>query len=347
MKEDKVVQQEGLKIKPPRGAWRDLVLNFSTFGFYTSFWFYSTTRDINRISDKNLNPFMWFFAPLIVLAQFFAFPAFFRILRETELSVSVKGWQSWSDYLWIMLVISANIFAVLMDYIELGFSLFFVVLFIASLLLAKLQQRMNTLKENTELAHNKLYWGFSIPEWIALPLTLPFIIFCVWILSISPYLNELQSLDINDVVMDETGKYQLEIKGEGWIQSEIGRFSDGSAVFEVAGPGGFTHFILFKNGSDTISGLAQWRIGQAHDEMSEVSCKETRSLLKGTLNVASYILCQGKDVLGDKEYSTHYIVQTSDSLVELYGKYSTTEPLFEKHEDTFLSMSKGLIVDEK
>ena len=69
---------------------------FFSLSFYSCFWLVARARDINKLQKSKLTPWLWFFVPLIALAQLFAWPGLIKKLQSAQQDRGVRRWNAWN-----------------------------------------------------------------------------------------------------------------------------------------------------------------------------------------------------------------------------------------------------------
>jgi hypothetical protein len=99
-----VVENEKLNITLPRSLWFDGLLLLVTVGLYAPFLWVGMVRDLRKLTNETLTPWLWFFVPLFGLPQLWALPAMNRMLGRYESQMGVKSWQQ-TFISWVVLTI--------------------------------------------------------------------------------------------------------------------------------------------------------------------------------------------------------------------------------------------------
>ncbi|GAA0858102.1 hypothetical protein [Aliiglaciecola litoralis] len=333
-----------VRFRPARSPLLEFILHFSTLGIYSCFWFYYVVREFKYITQRSLTPFMWFFVPWFFLAQLLALPTWFNELQTTEKQLRLKPkWPSVVNVLWAASFICATLFLLVAQYVEFPEIYWLSVLIFTATLMSLLQLRINPIRETVQdVEFISRYKGFSFFEWCYLFLSVPFILFIVYtILSTASILTDIEAVEADSEYVDTEKAYKVAVSQTQWKRVKIGTYSDGTALEELKGPANDMYFLIFNNGENqTLNSMAQWRISQVYDEVSNPQCTEQREYVPSTLNVKAEVVCTGT-VLGDSILITSTLLSIDGEIYEMYGNFSAVKYTFEQYKNEFLTMAKG------
>ena len=338
-----VTEPESLPaLKPGRHIALEFLLHFCTFGIYTCFWCVTATRDLKRAFNKEFTPLAWFLVPLVFLAQVFMLPRLLSAIEEAEQAQNLKGWSDWTNRLWLILTCGIGLFFAITSKIDISVGWVLFGLLLWAVCFALLNKRMDSLRDAVANPRRRYFGGYAWWHWPFVVLGVPFMVFLTYNMVLTPFLAKVAPLATNTVITDEQQTIQLSVVESGWHKVEIGTFSDGSGLFEIAGPLDFQYFVAFDHDPDySLTDLAQWRIGQNYEDFNVKSCSENRTLSAGTLQVESFVTCKGTS-MGDPTIATHHFIRVDDHIYELYGYLSTTKLTYKEQEAGFLRQAQGL-----
>lgn len=331
-----------LLMRAPRAPFLEFLLHFATFGLYTGFWLVGRARDINRLTDAKLTPWLWFFVPYLVIAQIIAFPKLCRHLRALERDRSIPGWGPWQG-IWLGAVIALTIFSNVSSYIE--FPLWTVVAGVIAwaVLFSAMQVRFNRIKPPlSDGEWKRSYRGYTVIEWVVLIPMLPVTTLLTGYMLVSPLLvGEIKALSVGEAYIDEVAGYRIPVVGSGWAQVDSGSFSDGDAELELQGPLMDSYFLVFNHGQDAdLDAIAQFRIADATENITGSKCQEIRRFAETSLTVIATTVCEGT-VLGDPVLQLTSVIKTDAGFYELYGKMTALKHSYNEHVTAFRRMAEG------
>lgn len=334
-------------IKPERHMVLEFLLHFCTFGVYTCFWCVTATRDLKRAFNKEFTPWVWYFVPVVFLAQVFMLPRLLNAIEDAEKEQNLTGWSEGKSRIWLILACGVGLLFAITRKIDISIGWVLLGLIIWAGCFAVLNQRMDKLRNSVSNPRRKYYAGYAWWHWPLVVLGVPFIFFIVYSMVLTPYLAKVAPLATNTVISDEQNTVQLTVLSSDWHKVEIGTFSDGSGLFEIAGPLDFQYFIAFDHDPDySLTDLTQWRIGQNYDDFNVKECTENRQFTEGTLRVESVVICKGTS-MGDPTIATHHFIRVDEHIYELYGYLSTTKLTYKEQEAAFIRQAQGLVPYEK
>lgn len=332
---------------PPRHWLIESLLFIFTCGLYASIWCYLTARDLRRITGRALSPTWWLAVPIFVVTIPFAMLYFFTILREAEQKAEVKSWPKVLDYLWVLILFgSALSLAVLPDTaMELGSSVLVFLLWTGMWLL--LHSRVNRLRR--QFANKPVFarqTGMNILEWCTLSLTIPGTLFLL-----SYY--ALWGMDtINEEIVPGTKinkpelHFSVEITQSGWQEVVLGTVSDGSAEFELRGPGLLRWYSVFTYEKDNnVISLNENRLNDFVDGLDAPECNAKRSFVPDSLKLHAVILCESRQLDSNEMYIS-VMTEGEHNIVELVGYLYGNGADYDIDKVAFISDAKGLAVDE-
>lgn len=334
-------QNSGLDqpMKAPRAWWWDFILHASTFGLYTMFWLVGRLREVRSSGQHDVKPWLWFFVPLFVPAQFVALPRLTRYLRQLEQANGVPAWGA-SRYVWIVGVISVSAFFNVQERIATPLWALVFAMLIWGGLFTILEARFNTLKRNLDnpnFRNNRR--GYSWWEWsIALPMA--FVTF-----GVLPYLSlgalgvyDIEDLPAGDVYVDAEGRFQFPVPAEGWVRVRPGTFAQDESLFEMRGPAEDIWAIVYHYEGLSLEDLAVDRRQTLYSSIRSAGCEEFRQFVGSSLNVAAQITCTGMDLNMPSMWSTG-IVEGEHGLYELIVHMTTPASTFNKRKPELLRMT--------
>lgn len=320
------------------------LLYFSTFGLFSSFFFYRSAKRFNEFSDVRLSPLAWFFAPLFPLVQWVAFPIYLQHLRAHEIAYEIKGWSNWQSFLWVIVTCVAVTIYNFLEIIEWPYWVFIVSALIWCVGLMFLHNRVEQLlaKANKEV-NRRTFKGYTIVEWVIVVLGTPIVIGIFGVLLKDQFARlGLENLAPDSVYVDVENKFTLPINGEGWSQLDIGTYSDGSALLELGHDIEGMYFLVFENQkNENINALIEGRISELYDDYDISSCHQATEFVEDSYYLYSYLKCEGTE-LGDPVIATFTYMETETNIIQLYGYFSTSKLKFERARNIFEEMSKGL-----
>lgn len=339
---DSPLASDTAKMLPPRPPFLEFLLHFLTFGIYSSFWFVGRARDLNRLGDNKLKPFWWFFVPLVALAQLFAVPKFINQLKLVESKYDLPQWSGWKGC-WLLVLFLLTVFFNITSKFEVPFWSIYLALVLWAGIFTALQLRFNAIKRASGVTRwKKTYKGYTGPEWFVLSPLLLVSLLLQYLLILQPLLvNEIRTYSPGSRYTASDQEYSFTIEGKDWIQIEVGNYSDGSAEAEFSGPVSGSYFIVFKHSKDTKLGdVSRFRINAATDELTGSKCKETRRFADKKLSVVSTTICEGR-ILGDPAIHVSSVIETKDSVYELYGEMTSATYTYESNVSAMKRMAKG------
>ncbi|TPV55384.1 hypothetical protein FJ444_16920 [Aestuariibacter sp. GS-14] len=334
-------------IKPRRPFLLEFLLHFCTFGIYTCFWCVTATNDLKRAFNKDFKPWAWFLVPIVFIAQLIMLPRLLNAIDEAEQSHNLRSWSEWKERSWLLFACGSGLFFAVSRRVEIHIGWVLLVLVIWSVCFALLNARMDVLRDEAVNPKRRYYAGYAWWHWPLVVVGVPFVLYIGYSMVISPYLAKVAPLATNTVISDEKHAIELTVVEADWHKVEIGTFSDGSGLFEIAGPLDFQYFIAFEHDDDyTLSDLTQWRIGQNYDDFTVKECSENRIFSPGSLNVEAFVVCKGTS-MGDPTIATHHFIRVDNQIFELYGYMSAAKLTYKDQEAGFLRQAQGLVRYEK
>lgn len=335
----------------PRSVWFEFVLGLITLTLSWCFWAVGRANDVKNMRSNDYSPWAWFFVPLVVFAQLFAFPRMFEELSQIEGDRVNTRWRGWGS-VWIALMVISGVIAGLPDWLGIEWWIVFVCIGIGHLLLCLLHIRFNTLKEHDaqllEFQGRKVwyYWW----EWLLMS-----IFMLIWgVLAYDYWTIEQETIErqtIEDLSADYSylstdNTYQLNINGVGWRRVEIGAISDGSALVEFGGKSSSAYLLVFKHGDDNddLNSISRWRFKDMQpDFKSKPSCNENREFAVDQLSVVSTTVCsleKGRD----HEVSVSKVIKHGDEFYELLGFAREQKDTYKHVKKTLLDAAKSFSV---
>lgn len=328
---------------PPRAAWIEFILHFSTFGLYTSYWFVRRMQEFKRIYALDARPWLWFFVPLIIFAQMAALPTFVKLLNRFEYDSGVPEWRAWYG-IWYVLVILLTLSFSVSERYEFPWWFLTVGLVCWATLFTVINYRINTAKKNQTIYEFEVRrYAVSIPEIVVLLIMLPVSLFLCFISSKDALFgNTLEKLESGSVYESEKYLFKLPIKGDGWSSVELGTHSNGEAYLELQGVLSGMYFIVFTHGIDkTVNSIAYARQNEIMDESPASQCRHLRVLNNKGDGVIAKITC-ASTALGNPVLETVTVIETTAGVVEMYGYLSSMKNTFKDYRAEFEKMAAGL-----
>lgn len=329
-----------LGLKAPRGWGWEFFLHFSTLGVYTCFWMVARLRELRRLEQDNVRPWLWFFVPILAIAQIFALPRLTRYLRGLELHHDIAQWGS-GRHAWVFLVVAVTVFFHAQESVAMPAWTTLVALILWASLFSLFEARLNAVKRRMNPAcfrHRK--HGYALWEWFIVVPLFPATIGLFTYASLGPagFYDESPILPVGQVYEDPGGHFQFPITSDGWAEVTAGTFSDTDSVLELRGPVDHLSAIVFHYKNSTLEELAYDRRATFYGDLSLAECTESRRFAKRTLSVMVNIVCKGRQ-MGDPALLTSSIVETDDGLYELVTQMNVPTLSFSRLESSVLEMT--------
>lgn len=338
-----VVSSPNPFLTPPRAAWIEFLLHFSTFGLYTSYWLVRRMQEFKRMYATDSRPWLWLFVPLIIIAQLIALPKFVALLNRFEHESGVPEWRAWHG-VWYLLVILATLCFNLSDKYEFPWWFLPVGLTCWAALFTTVHHRIDTAKKHqTTYGFISRQRAMAIPEMIIVAIMLPVSLFLCFILAKDAFFdNTLEELESGSVYTDEKYQFKLPIHGKGWSSVTLGTHSNGEAKLELQGALSEMYFIVFSHSvDDTLNSIAYARQNEIMDETPSSRCKHLRVFSVNGDSVIAKITCTSS-VLNSPVLETVTVIETPTGIVEMYGYMSSVKNTFNEHKAEFEKMASGL-----
>lgn len=330
-------------LSPPRAAWIEFLLHFSTFGLYTSFWLVRRMQEFKRIYTTDSRPWLWLFVPFIVLAQLIALPRFVGFINRLERESGITEWSAWRGA-WYLFVILLTLATNIADKYE--FPWWFLPVCISSwaALFTVVHCRIDAAKKN------QTTYGFlirrrsiAIPETIILIVMLPVSLLLCFVLAKDGLLNaKLEKLESGSVYQDSVHQFKLSIESNDWHRIEVGTYSNGDAVLELQGPLSDMYFIVFQHAvDDSVNDIAYSRQNEIMEETPASKCKHVRMLNTKGDGVIAKIICTST-IVTNPVLETVTVVETPKGVVEMYGYMTSVKNTFADYRADFEKMAAGI-----
>ena len=315
-------------------------LYFLTFGIYFSFWLVARVREFNKLQSKTkYHPWLWFFLPLIILAQLIALPKFFDQLKtlseERGITLSATHGVLWM----LMLFVVAALCAVELKY-ELPFWVTLLYLLAGAGASAWSQHWFNRLKQQcTEFEFKRPHLWFNNYEWVSVIVGL-----CIWIVAIIVFIPDMfptgDKLKDNSQYTLPEHEFLLPIKGNHW-RADVPGGED--SVVIIDGKLTSMHFELYHYGfSQSLNSISYWRLEAMQEYLDRNSqCTHERFFDGDSSNVIAFGVCTGTDALAPAIHTVTVINTPPKGIYELYGQFSAPKLSFSQYKQDVLDMAKG------
>ena len=300
-------QSEAVEVKSPRHwAW-GFALHSSTFGVYTLFWIVGLLREIRSVNQPQVRPWVWFFVPLVALAQLFALPRLAGYIRSAEEKVGLEPWGN-SRILCILGIIALSLFFKVQNQVATPTWLFLSALLLWGGFFSCIDARFNRVRaalvENAPVQPEPRtvyrWW-----EWVMLIPAVPFTFLWMPYVSLdSMGFYDVASIPRQSIYQDEQGRYQFPVVSSGWREVSPGTFSDDDNQLELGGPIEDVFAIVYQYDDITVEELAYNRKTTYIDMLSFGHCDESREFVGGGLNLSSQVICEGKEYAMDSLWTS-------------------------------------------
>lgn len=339
------------KVAPYRSIWLEGLLTLITMGAYLFVWFALAARDCKRITGRSFTPVLWFFVPIICIPLPFALHILLNTFSDIEKDKQIPTWSTMHNLAWNLIFCGSYIGAYVVGELMESQTLQVVLWVIAFGMFLLLHKRINRIRrtcENEPMMHR--FAGFNALEW-----AVGLLFLCLWA-GLFWALGQLNLFNVNStriepgttIVVPDTNVH-FTLNQEGWDKVPIGTVTDGTAVFELRGPGAFNtmwYAVFTYNEHDDFNEIAQNRYTTFLDVMPGATCNATRSLQPGTHLLRSVVVCENVEV-GDKQLYISHLIQLNKGMAELVG-YMWVAPLtYDKYRAQFIIDVEGLVADEK
>lgn len=320
-------------------------LIFSTFGIYSAFWMPFRVAELRKLSNTQFQPWLWIFVPFIFLAQLIALPKFTTEVHKLE-GLHGRPVRTAASNAWVILIAVSTFYFNLSNRFEVLFIYDIAALALFSLLVALFDRRFTLLKEaipNAHLTKRNIY--FHLFDGLIIALFLPLVIWVTYDYTYKEFfLKPLATLDRNEQFIPENNGYTLTSTRDGWVEVEVGTFSDGSAEYEFKGPLADMHFMIFHYEKDyTLDDATYWRVGTMQDELIVEDCEQNRYFEGPKSSVVAFAYCEGlsgamSGILVIK------VIQTTNGIFEIYGYFSSVKQTYKDEKKDFIEMAKSFQV---
>lgn len=324
------------RVSAPRSVWLELVLGLVTCNLYFCFWMVARANDLKHMRSNHFQPWLWFFAPIIGIAQYIAFPIMFSELKLIEQDRLHRAWHRWWG-LWLVALIAVSILGVSPEFGLAPEWVFWASIVLFTGLMLMVHARFNSLKRHDQ--HLLIFEGkkacYAWWEWLILSLAC-----AVW--ALLGYLawqenkSVIASLPATYVHESSSPPLKFEVNGKRWRRVEIGSFSDGSALVEFADSAQTAYLLVFQHGAnDTLDSVATFRFQDMQDDFpGKPKCAELRELAKDEKSVVSLSTCE-RDELLVKAFSASKLIMIEGRIYELLGFTKTDQAsLYRSNEST-------------
>ncbi|WP_371193385.1 hypothetical protein [Glaciecola sp. SC05] len=330
-------------IKSPRSSVIDFFLSCITFTLFTLVWLYQAVRDINRVHEQGLRPWLWIFVPVLVLPMFFALPVLLGAIKKCEQKLELNSWSKTQDIVWLISVWILSIGVVAIEYAGVS-TIQQVVLYgiwlISYFLVAP---RITRIRGASKLPKTRLYAKLSNAEWVVTIIFIPFTAIVIWLAGLSIFFVSLDKLQVNQLIENQEYGFSIQFSGDSWHQVEIGTHSNGEGLMEFTGFDSSASLIVFdQNDRDNISSLTQWRVNDAIDSLDQLTCEESRRFMPDSLHLRISLVCEGTS-FGDPGMQIHEIIQLADTeYIEVFASYTANKANFKRDSRAFLQTVQSL-----
>lgn len=329
------VEEPSVLLKSPKNFWLCFLLHFSFI--YSLFWLFGFAREVNKLTDRKLLPFLWFLMPLIWLPQLFAFPRMNDIIFEIECKGELgdtrhnaryklkKGWSIGAANLWTVLIIICGLVIALFGAIDMPSWLISVSILVWAFLMALIQRRFDKAKEHFD---NIDYIGepnrYRIAEWCSLLfLTLPMVAIAGFLVyeDMDSFFNATP-VGNNKVLQNDSGNMKFTVVGDDWYLLPSGYLSGDESEFEMGGSLPDMYVIVYDNGGDhDLDNLSRFRVEEMNTAMKK-NCQEERRLT-ADMTVTSMLTCDGQDQWGDSAFMLSTSIESNGKRYEMYAWVSS------------------------
>ncbi|WP_395345093.1 hypothetical protein PN836_009665 [Ningiella sp. W23] len=331
-------------VKSPRPVFVDFLLACFTLSLYLAVWLYQSVRDLKRVNQKDLTPWMWLFVPIFFIPLFFALPVFLRSIRECEEKLEIISWSKARERCWLFSVLALSVATIAVEY--LGASslqqLSLIAVWIAGFF--SIGPRINQIRATSELGKTKLYGALSIFEWIVSIIMAPFLAFVLWYSGLNAIISSVQEFEPGQVYSNNEHNFSLRFDNDQWHQVRIGTYSNGEALMEFSGHNSDAYIVIFvQDERSDIGDLTQWRIDESFESLTNASCKESRSFLTNSFRLRVVVICEGA-IVGDPAIERYELIQIDDEkYIEAYAYFNPTQTNFARNRDSFNATVSSLM----
>ncbi len=328
-------------IRAPRSPIWDWFLTFSTFGFYTSFWFYARTKELNLISKSTFTPWLWWLMPFFAIFQIFAFYKLSKSLESLEEPDSEKKTRIRYSIGCIGFILATLYFSVSSQWATEGW-LEFIFMLIFSFAFTLISGRINEIKHHLKHVEFKgKENSYSPVEWAIVVVMFPIVFGAFSYFSISPFLiDKLETYPNQFTYTQETEHFALTFQGDEWYRVEKGTYSDGSSLAEFSNSIPDSYYLLFNNDDiNDINEHINFRREWIKENISNVQCTEKRSFVRHSMNLKVEMQCEGKATL-DPAIAFVTFIQTPTKNYELLGVLSAPINTYRQWVNAYQTMAR-------
>ncbi len=328
-------------VRAPRSPIWDWFLTFSTFGFYTSFWFYARTKELNLISKSTLTPWLWWLMPFFVIAQIFSFSRLNKVLNSLEESDSAKKNRMRYSIGSIGFILATLYYSVSSQWATEGWQDFMCML-IFSFSFTLISARINNIKQQLNYVEFKgKKNGYSLLEWGIVIIMFPLVFGAFSYLSLSPFLiNKLETYPDQFTYTQEAENFTLTFHGEEWYRVEKGTYSDGTSMAEFSNSLPDSYFLLFNNDDiDDVNEHINFRREWIKESLPNAQCTEKRSFIARSMNLKVEMKCQGTSLL-EPTIAFVTFIQTPTKNYELLGILSAPINTYRQWVNAYQTMAR-------
>ncbi|WP_227739643.1 hypothetical protein [Vibrio sagamiensis] len=334
-------QPEKIKASYPRKPFLDVILFFSTFGLYSSFWLYRRVKEIKLISRGNFKPCLWLFVPYFVIVQFFAFRNLDKALSDLEgdgtepKAQTIYKWGSYGFMLTTLYLSGTSKWTTPM-WLE------FVVYILYAISFGAIAYRVNAYKKQVEgIEFIGKERGLNPLEWVIVLLMTPTILGTFAFSILFPFMvDKLDSFSDGSVFVQENHNYELTFHGEGWQQVEVGTYSDGTALAEFESEDFDAYFMIFENSdykATDVNDHVHWRRQWFDKKIGNSLCTEDRRFIGDEFVVKVEMTCT-ENAFKANAAGFMALTHSQDKTYELLGILAQPELSFNRRKPQFEAM---------
>ncbi|WP_299772868.1 hypothetical protein [uncultured Pseudoteredinibacter sp.] len=312
---------------------------FFSLSFYSCFWLVARARDINKLQKSKLTPWLWFFVPLIALAQLFAWPGLIKKLQSTQQDRGVKRWNAWNGG-WVALVFITALVISSSERVFGNMNITFLALLLWSGFIAILHHQFSLLKlQGHHIDLRKQHIAIRIGKWLSFVLFAIISTFTIYELSLKPLFQEsLQKFQSGDEYKSKEIGLRFPFTQDGWSQVPIGSYSDGSAASEFSGPLAGSYILVFNHDSkSSFDSIANFRLDQFSESYGPNKCTQQRQLLEAELKVLLVANCETID-FGEPTGEFFSVIRNGTGYVEVISEVSASKIPFKRHKAEIQNM---------
>lgn len=336
----------GRPMKSPRPLILDFLLHFCTFGIYSLFWMVARIRELRQLSGYPFTPWLWFFTPIVVLAQPIAFPKMIKRIDEVERARGLEPW-GMTAWLWLCLVLVLSVVSIALNWVAVPGWFTTLCLLAWPALCVWLESRFNRIKRtlgDTEVTLKKHRAGYSVLEWLLVVPLVPLVIGLLFLTDVEPLLvEEIETLAPGSAFLGDHGEVSFMVPGDNWSRVVPGAFADEYTLYEFRGPHDYVHMTINHFPESTVDDVIDWRKEMAHEDMSLSTCEERRVLSDRDLTVVVHYSCRGSSAM-EPALWTGTVVETAAGTYEMLGYMNIPRFSFRQLEPEIRAMVRGFEV---